>query len=118
MTPSEWSEEVRQGDFECKGQSRESCDPDVAFPAFDATDVIAVKIGAGGQLLLGDLQIPPQFANSAPDGGGKVTSHNRNRARLNTIGLHTIVFILDIGLRSDEQQAATEVCVRTLNWFL
>jgi len=48
LTPSEWGEEVRQRNFEGKGQSRESCDPYVTFAAFNATDVIAVKISAGG----------------------------------------------------------------------
>jgi hypothetical protein len=55
---------------EGEGQSRERGDPDVPFPAFDAPDVVAVKIGPRSQFLLGEVQIPPQFANSAPDGGG------------------------------------------------
>ena len=33
-----------------------------------------------------------------------MTSHNENRARLNTIGLHTIVCIIDVGVRIAETQ--------------
>lgn len=51
-------------DGECMGKLHEVHKAEVALAAFDATDVVAVEIGAFGQLFLRQTVRQPQFADT------------------------------------------------------
>lgn len=89
----ERGEELGQRHVESRGEPAKSTDPDVPFAAFDAAYIVSMKVGSRGKFFLRDSEFPSQLPNSAPNGAGQVSSHADDRPSLNTIGLHTIVFI-------------------------
>ena len=85
--------ELGQRDFKRERQASNCGDADVTLPSFDATNVIPMQRGARGELLLRHAQLLTELPHSFAHRNPQIMRHRENGGGLNTIGLHTIVFI-------------------------
>ena len=60
-------EELGQRDPEGRGHTFQRAHTYVALAALDAADVVAVQVGSGSKLLLGEAGSEAQLANTGPD---------------------------------------------------
>lgn len=107
---AERREELSQRDSDCGGESSNGTDADVSFTSFDAAYVVTVQVCSSGEFLLRDSVLPSKFSNPTPYCSTQVCRHSRHRGGLNTIGLHTIVFVFMSFLEPGAGQVECPLC--------
>lgn len=90
-------EELCQRHAQGAGQALQRVYADVALAALDTTHVVPVQTGPGRELFLRQLGGLAQLANPFSNQRRQRFRHERHVGELNTIGLHTIVFIYRSG---------------------
>jgi hypothetical protein len=79
---------------ECVSQGNDIQESDVAFAAFDSTDVIAMQVRQFRQSLLGESPLESELAQVYPEhGSGIGGSHPAMIEALTTMSLHTMSVI-------------------------